>query len=368
MNLNNQLIDFQNNLAERNKKRAFNYSKRMAFYRKLERMTGEPAALPINEALFELQALEEIKGRRSSMWYLLDDIMLQLRSTKDSFTTCLGKYVPESDVMVLSAAESDDIALGFKSLIESNKKSRIMKKTFMSAITYPCILFVVIILVISGFSIWIIPQYAEMIKPETTLSTLSILLLNTSKYLPIWLPILIITVIGLIASIVWALPNLNRFRLQIEDFPPFNMYRIMTGGAFIFALNSLSKAGYSPQEALHEMRESTKPYLRHRIDIYLDLMADGKDLGDALYESQLNYPDKDMVKELSIQSKYSDEDNSLEILSEVLFEDGLEVIQKQAKLVNGIMTLLITTVIVMLYVGILMLGQDASSASQISNF
>lgn len=366
--IGSKLLDVQNNLAERNKKRAFNYSKRMAFYRKLERMTGEPAAVPINDALFELQALEEIKGRKSSMWYLLDDVMDQLRSTKDSFTTCLSKYIPENDVMVLAASENDDIAIGFKSLIESNKKSRLMKKTFISAITYPCILLVVIIMVISGFSIWIIPQYAEMVKPETTLSTLSSLLLNTSKYLPIWLPILISTIIGAIIFITWALPNLNKFRLQIENIPPFNMYRIMTGGAFIFALNSLSKAGYSPQEALQEMKNSVKPYLRHRIDIYLDLMADGKDLGDVLYESQLNFPDKDMVKELSIQTKYSDEDNSLEILSEVLFEDGLEVIQKQAKLVNGIMTLLITTVIVMLYVGILLLGQDASSAGQISNF
>lgn len=366
--ISNKFVDLQNNLADRNKKRAFNYSKRMAFYRKLERMTGEPAAVPINDALFELQNLEEIKGRRSSMWYLLDDIMLQLRSTKDSFTDCLSKYVPENDVMVLAAAESDDIALGFKALIESNKKSRIMKKTFISAIAYPCILIVVMLMVISGFSIWIIPQYAEMIKPETTLSMLSSLLLNTSKYLPIWLPSLMITIIGVIAFIIWALPNLNKFRLQIEDIPPFNMYRIMTGGAFIFALNSLSKAGYSPQEALHEMKNSTKPYLNHRISIYLELMAEGKDLGDVLYESQLNFPDKDMVKELSIQTKYSDEDNSLEILSEVLFEDGLEVIQKQAKLINGIMTLIITTVIVMLYVGILMLGQDASSSSQISNF
>lgn len=368
MKLSNTLIEIQNNLAERSKKGAFTYTKRMAFYRKLERMTGEPASVPINDALLELQTLEEIKGRRSSMWYLLDDVMERLRSTKDSFTICLSKYIPESDVMVLAAAERDDITLGFKSLIESNKKSRMMRQVFISAISYPLVLTVLIIAIITGFSIWIVPQYAEMITPETVLSPLSNVLVITSKYLFIWLPLLIGIIVSLAIFIIWALPNLNKFRLQIENIPPFNMYRIMTGGAFIFALNSLSKAGYSPQESLIEMQDSVKPYLRHRIDIYLDMMADGKDLGDVLYESQLNFPDKDMVKELSIQTKYSDEDNSLEVLSDVLYEDGLEVIKKQAKLVNALMTLSITIIITALYVGILLLGQDISGVNKASNF
>lgn len=367
MSLNSKLLDFQNNQADRNKKRAFNYYKRMAFYRKLERMTGEPAAVPINDALFELQAFEEIKGKRTSMWYLLDDVMLQLRSSKDSFTTCLSKYIPENDVMVLSAAERDDITLGFKALIDSNKKSRVMKQAFINAISYPLFLVMLILLVITGFSIWIIPKYAEMIPPNATLSTPSQVLLAISKYLPIWLPLIVVSVLSLVVFIIWALPNLNKFRVNLENLPPFNMYRIMTGGAFIFALNSLSKAGYAPQEALNEMRDAVKPYLRHRIDIYLNLMADGKDLGEVLYESQLNFPDEEMVKELSIQTKYSDEDNSLEVLSKVLHEDGLEVIKKQAKSVNTIITLSVMTIIAMLYIGVLLLGQDVGSISS-SNF
>lgn len=368
MNIKSKVLDIQNNLAERSKKSAFTYAKRMAFYRKLERMTGEPAAVPINEALMELQALEEIKGRRSSMWYMLDDVMVQLRSTKDSFTTCLSKYIPENDQMVLAAAERDDITLGFKALIDSNKKSRIMKQAFISAVSYPLFLVVMIILVVTGFSIWIIPQYAEMITAETKLSTASMALIAISHYLPIWLPLIVGSMVSLAIFIIWALPNLNKYRLKLENLPPFNMYRIMTGGAFIFALNSLSKAGYAPQEALGEMRDSVKPYLRHRIDVYLELMADGKDLGEVLYESQLNFPDEEMVKELSIQTKYSDEDNSLEILSEVLHEDGLEVIKKQAKTINTIITLAVMITIAMLYIGVLLLGQDVGSMNNSSTF
>ncbi len=71
-------------------------------------------------------------------------------------------------------------------------------------------------------------------------------------------------------------------------------------------------------------------------------------------------------QELSIQTKYSDSDDSLEILSKTLAEDGIETIQVQAKSMNYIITFLVFGVILMLYLGVYQLGQDAGNIKVVS--
>jgi len=135
------------------------------------------------------------------------------------------------------------------------------------------------------------------------------------------------------------------------------MYRIMVGCGFLFALNSLSKAGFMQIDALEQMVKLAKPYLRYRIEVIMDLMADGMDIGQALIHSKLDFPDKQMVRELAIQTKYS-EDDSLEVLSNNLAEDGLEAIKRQAQLLKFIITLVVFGTIGFLYFAVYQFGLD----------
>ena len=60
-------IKLANRLAELTKSSALDYKKRQAMYRMLEKMTGEPATLQINEALIELAALEVDKDKKTRL-------------------------------------------------------------------------------------------------------------------------------------------------------------------------------------------------------------------------------------------------------------------------------------------------------------
>jgi type II secretory pathway component PulF len=358
MNLNKAYINAYNRISELGKKTVMSYKKRMAMYRMLEKMTGEPAVLQINEAIDELKALEVTKDLRSRMWFVYDDVMEQMRSSDADFANALSRYVPQQDTMIIAASEQDDITLGFTTVIENNKKTSEMKKAFTNALSYPMLMVCVLLALLYYFSVKVIPAFVENIPNGVTLSPTSVILMKMANGFNWWFSILVLMIVGLSGLTIWALPNFtNRWRKYLENIPPFNMYRIMVGCGFLFALNSLGKAGFMQIDALEQMAKLAKPYLRYRIDAVMELMADGMDIGQALIESKLDFPDKQMVRELAIQTKYSDDD-SLEVLSNTLAEDGLEVITGQAQGLRFIITIIVFSTIGFLYFSVYQFGVD----------
>lgn len=355
------LVSFYNTICELSKKSAMSYKNRMAMYRMLEKMTGEPATLQINEAIMELRNLHAKSDYKSCMWFVLDDVIEQMRSMGVDFAKALSKYVPQQDIMILSASEQDDITLGFATVIENNKKTSAMKKAFIQALSYPLLMLLVLLALLYYFSVEVIPAFTDHLPDGVVLSPSSIFLVYMADSFNWWFSIL--SLVTLISScfIIWALPNLANYqRKYLENIPPFNMYRIMVGCGFLFALNSLGRAGFMQIDALEQMLQLAKPYLRHRVLVIMDLMADGMDLGQALIESKLDFPDRQMVRELAIQTKYSDDD-SLEILSSTLAEDGLESIKRQANILKFIITCIVFSTIGFLYFGVYQFGMDLSN-------
>ena len=352
------LILVHNEISRLKMRFGLTFKQRMMFYRMLEKMTGEPAGLQINEAVTELQSIEVENDLRTPLWYIYNDLIEQMRNTGANFASSLAKYIPQQDVMIISAAEQDDITLGFTTVIDNNKKIYAMKQAFVQALAYPLFLICALLGVLYYFSNNLIPAMAQNIPSNAKLSSLSLFMLALASNFYIWFWIVLGIVITMILFVWWALPNFAaKYRTYLEDIPPFNMYRLMVGCGFLLALNSLGKAGFMQIDALEQMNSLARPYLRKRIEMVMDLMADGLDIGQALIHSKLNFPDKRMIKELAIQIKYSD-DNSLDVLSANLATDGLETINRQAKILNVVITFLVFLSIGMLYFGIYGLGMD----------
>ena len=349
---------YHNRLSELTKRSAMGYKARMKMYRMFEKMTAEPASLQINEAVEELRNLEVEHDLRSRLWYVYDDIMEQMRNSDADFANSLSKYVPEQDTMIIAASEQDDITIGFTTVIENNKKTNEMKKAFIGALSYPVLLVCVLLALLFYFSVKVIPAFVESIQADTVLSPSSVFLIKLCDNFTLWFSMLILSIALLALAIYWALPNFtNKYRKYFENIPPFNMYRIMVGCGFLFALNSLGRAGFMQLEALEQMMALAKPYLKYRIRLIMEQMADGLDIGQALIHSKLDFPDKQMVRELAVFIKYS-EDDSLESLSSTLAEDGLESIKLQASVMKLLINFIVYGCIGLLYFSVYQFGID----------
>ena len=351
-------VILHNSLSKIMKGTVMHQRQRLRIYAMLEKMTGEPAVLQINEAITELKHLEVKQEYKSRMWYIYDDLLYQMNNTSSDFATAISAYIPQQDVLILSASEQDDITVGFSTVIKNNIYSMKMYQAFFNAMAYPLLMLSILFCILVYFSLKIIPEFLYTMPQNIHLSQSSLVLVAMSEYFYLWSSIILTTIVVVGVFIVWALPNfINKYRKYLDNIIPFNVYRIMIGCSFLFSLNSLTASGYIQYEALEQLLKITQPYLRYRIVKIMQQMSNGVDIGQALINIDLNFPDKDMLYELAIHLKYSHGD-TLDSISQTLVTDGLEKIKRQAQILRFGVTLIVFMVIAFLYVAIYQFATD----------
>ncbi len=162
---------------------------------------------------------------------------------------------------------------------------------------------------------------------------------------------------------LWALPNYRSgFRLILDKFPPFSIYRILVGVSFLHTLSALTKAKLKQNDALIEMKRFAQPYLIYRINKYLMSINNGKSLGQALISTKLNFPDEYVIKELAMYAESGNIDDAMHEVIHSLNEDGLELVNKQAGILKTISFAWIMTLIMILIMSIFTFVMDLQAS------
>lgn len=348
------------------KKLVFNSKQRLKFYYMIEKLSADDVELSFYVILVELQQaeLENNRNRKTLLYYVYEDFIGWARSGK-TIAECLQDYVPETDVMMITAFEEHDIAQGFRDLIAYNEALLGMKKEFVAAIAYPAFLVVILIAIMAYFSISLIPTLTQNMPESIQLSGVSQVLVLLSKNFFIWFPAICFFILFIIGFLLWALPNFNSaLRVKLEGIPPFNMYRINIGCGFLQSLSMLTKSGMQQAEAIETMAKLAAPYLAYRLGVIYSKVRDGRSLGEALVLSKLNFPDKKMVSDLSILSKHGVLENSLDKLADTMTRDGINTIKQQAVTLKTIAIACVAATILFMFAGVYSISQDMTDATQ----
>ena len=94
------------------------------------------------------------------------------------------------------------------------------------------------------------------------------------------------------ATLAWT----GRGRTALDRLPPFNLYRMLAGSAFLFAALEFLHAGVDVNDrAFEALRRSASPYARHRIGAIQRGMRAGKGLGQAMVDAGHRFPDPALV-------------------------------------------------------------------------
>lgn len=350
------------------KKKAFNFDVRMAFYDKIYRLCSNEVNLSFNnvvEALKE-QQFKLHKGR-SILYFIYSDIASRLSSGASESEALMG-FCPDVDIMMINSFKDDDISTGFKSLMDYNLKVKEMNSALVKALIYPGMLFGMSILVIWYFSTSLIPSLSASLTPDMNISSSSEMMIALSKNFYPFITGLAIFVVISISVLSWALPNYNgRFRRSLEKIPPFSIYRIVNGCGFLNALAALSNSGYQQYEAILEMKENSTKYLGHRLELISEQIKGSKNLGSALVDIQLDFPDKKMLEDIELISRFGVLEDSLSKMADDMTDKGLKLINKQATLLKHIATGVIAMTIMFMFNGIYSLSNDMGNAAESSN-
>lgn len=362
--MNFNLYDLKEKAINLYVKFVFNARNREKFYEKIYRLSHDDVGLGYNEILRELYEQEVVNNKKTAMGLVYERIIERL-TIGSNISNSLSGFIPEVDKLMIASFEDGDISEGFKTLVDYNIKTKAMNGALMKALAYPTGLISFVIGIIWYFSTSLIPTLTMNIPAGAELSTSSEWMIALSSGFWIWFPSLIAFVIFMTILLKWALPNYKgRYRVALERFPPFNIYKIVNGCGFLNSLSALGKSGFQQLDALEAIAELSNPYLYQRIYLIMEKIKEGKNIGTALVEINLQFPDKEMLKDISVVSKYGALEDALDKMVTDMTEEGLRKINTQSNALKQIATFIVALTIAFLFTGIYSISQDMGAAAE----
>lgn len=169
-----------------------------------------------------------------------------------------GTGIPAADVMVLAAAETGaTLPENLRFLAKSVREVAEMRKVIVTAVAAPSAVFAVMVGLIYGFSKFFVPVLISIMPPSKW--PVSGRIVHTISEVAMgYGPLLLIAIAALVAGLIWSLNSLIiPARRNIDDWPPYSLFRAYTGAITLVSLASLMAAGSSLIEAITKVSQSS---------------------------------------------------------------------------------------------------------------
>lgn len=314
-------------------RRAFNAPTRMRTWKKLAAQSKH--AVSIRDSLSFLK--DQAAAQRSSLALVFEDVLSRMGSGHELGTALTGYASPEEILLISSGQKAGKVEEGLLLAVDMLQARRKIVMAILKAIAHPLLLFVVIIVMMLIVSLQAMPQIAALADPRKWTGLAKALYLF-SAFVSSWAGIASgILILGMIVLILVSLPCWTGPARRVADkAPPWSIYRLMVGSVWLFTLATLMRSGRQQSQILDMMavEEHTTPYLRQRVQAINVHIVAGKNLGEAMYESGMGFPDAMLIDDFCIYARLPGFHDRLYGIAKDWMDEGIERIQRNAQLMN----------------------------------
>lgn len=319
---------------------AFDGATRGRTWKKLAAQAGHGMALYDSVRTLGDQAAE----RRSPLVAVFGDVLTRLGGGHNLGTALTGYASPEEILLISSGQKAGRLGDGLLLAAELLENRRKIVGAVIGALAYPLFLFLLSLVMLAIVSLYVMPQLVELADPQRW-TGFAALLYAASSFAGSWAGAVAAVVFagGCVVMIVTLPLWTGRLRRTADRFPPWSMYRLTVGGVWLFTLATLMRSGMQQTQILHMMIESdtTTPYLRQRVRAISDQSAGGKNLGEAMYDCGMGFPDPALIDDFRVYAKLPGFHDRLYDIARDWMQEGIESIRRNARLLNVLFLLAI---------------------------
>ncbi|MDR2055450.1 MAG: type II secretion system F family protein [Desulfovibrio sp.] len=338
-------------------KRSFGRKERIRVWRKMATQLSN--GIPLQESLRILRMQSEQSRSAAAAIF---ETMQAHNASGHKLAEGIIEYASPEEVMLLASGEvagklSASLRLAADLMIAKGK----IVSAIVGALAYPALLSLVFGAVLLMVSVFVMPDLAVTSDPSQWSGMAGVLYVVTS-FINSWGGVIAFTIAAFlpVAAVVSFPVWTGRYRLYVEKIPPWSIYRLMVGCVWLLTLGTLMRANVQMSRALENMisAENTPPYLRERVRAIAEQIRMGRNLGDAMFESGMGFPDRDIVDDMRVYSMLPGFDDKLYELALDFLNDGIERIQKSAKALNTVCMLLIISLVLCLALAVVGVNQQ----------
>ncbi|MDP9196015.1 MAG: type II secretion system F family protein [Pseudomonadota bacterium] len=303
-------------------------------YRKLGGMLK--ANEPLGPALERLWLNASRAGKKPSdpLALLIREWLKRYRAGA-SFSEALEGSLPDRDLMMIRAGEeSGSLAAALEGIQTIDTAAAAMKEAISRAVAYPLFLGLLLFGILWMFGVTMIEPMRQSAPPQVMAQMAG--LGAVSDFIRSWGLLVIGVLVAFIVFIVIALPHWRgKVRVWFDRIPPWSWYRVWQGATFMLGMSALLKAQVPLRRAMETMESQARgAWLRERIGLARLETLKGKNLGEALRATGLNFPSPEFALDLEILSERGDVGQIIDIVTKEWLEDQTEALNTQATIIR----------------------------------
>ena len=329
----------------------FSNDKRIAIWRKLVSLLKNDFTL-VN-ALNRLQMIESRGGAKPD-----EPFAICLREWEKnlergmSFSEATRGWIPAEETLLLTSGNMSSLIIALENvgrIIIANKR---IGRAVFGALAYPLLLLVLVFVIIIMVGLYLVPPLSEVAGENMVWTGGAASLIWLSDFVGHYWHAIVIVFCTVFAFMWWSLPRFSgRLRAVFDRMAPWSVYKIRLSVSWMMSLAALVRAGVAIPDAMRMLADNSNRYLRTILDSTLHYIANGDNLGNALQNTGMDFPNQELIGDLSVYADMNDFDENLTQISNDYLENSVKKIESVSDALNTVGILLISGVIAWIVLG-----------------
>ena len=339
-----------------------NTEKRMSICRKLASLLRNDFTLI--DALERLEMIESKNGTKPREPFAI--VMRQWQKNLErgmTFSEATRGWVPPEETLLVTSGNLSNLVVALENVGRVVSGTQRIRRAMTTAVGYPMFLLALTFGIILMVGIYLVPPLAEVAGNNIIWRGSAQSLIWISDFSIKYWYYFLVGFASLVAIIWLSLPNwAGRMRVLADKLPPWNVYKIQVSVGWLMSLAAMVSAGVTIPDAMRMLADNANRYLQTILEKTLRFIANGENLGVALSHTKRDFPDSEIIGDLTIYADMNGFDENLTQVANDYLDESVRKMEKISNTLNSLGILLVSAIIAWVVLGTFQMQDQITSA------
>ena len=314
----------------------FDTQKRMAIDAKIASLLRNNFTLM--DALHRIEMIESENGKKPDEAFAIAMREIQKNMEEGmTFAEATRGWVPNDETMLLMSGNVSSLVVSLENVARVVSGVSRIKRAMVSALAYPLFLMILTIGIIVMVGVYLVPPLTEAAGSEVVWHGSARSLVWASEFSNRYLYHFSIG-FAVAVVLIWAsLANwTGKLRATFDNYPPWNIYKLQISVSWMMSLAAMVSADVSVPDAMRVLADNSNRYLSSILNETLRYISNGENLGAALASTGKNFPNAEIIGDLSIYSDMNDFAANINQIANQYMEDSVRRMESLSSTMNAI--------------------------------
>ena len=339
-----------------------NHEKRMSICRKLASLLRNDFTLI--DALERLEMVESKNGTKPNEPFAI--VMRQWQKNLEkgmTFSEATRGWVPANETLLVTSGNLSNLVIALENVGRVVDGMGRIRRAMTTAVAYPLFLLALTFGIIIMVGLYLVPPLAEIAGDTVVWRGMARSLVVLSNFsIRYWYVFLVVFASAI--AIVWlTMANWSgRLRAVFDKLPPWSTYKIQVSVGWLMSLAAMVGAGVTIPDAIRMLADNANRYLRSILERALRFIANGDNLGVALQHTGRDFPDSEIIGDLTIYADMNGFDDNLKQIASDYLDESVRKMEKISNILNSVGILLVSAIIAWVVLGTFQMQDQITSA------